>query len=245
MEMMKWLFPLFCRHFFAFFPLPVRIMLASGEHVSPFRHLPDALLLPVPKIVGDDHLLHSQLVQCHSRVNELIAGRLLHLRNLLNRCHGLPCFDAHDTLESDLQMRYLENVVHAFVTKWSQRIARWSYDMAGDEYVREVNSLFEDVADFNGTLSSVEKYVQSASRVLQQYLRQFGMPEPEPRPSTAELPHSGLLPSSPTLLLLLGYLSRIGCKIREFLESAVILGGACALFGLGAYFGLSLQNHYF
>lgn len=207
-------------------------MLASGEHPSLLKCLPEVWLLPVPKIVGNNNVLHNKLIQCHSYMNDLISGRLLYLRDLLNRCRSLPCFDAHDACICDIKIQDLENVVHSFIIKWSQRIECWSYEMVDEDYVREVNALFEDVADFKETLKGVEKYVQSINRIVEQHFRQLGTAEL----SVPEEIHNSQF-QSPS-----GYLSWASNTFRECFESAAIFSGVWALFGLGAYFGLCLRN---
>lgn len=210
-------------------------MLACGEHTFVWRRVSNPWLLPVPKIVGENNILHSQLIECHNYVKELISDRLTRCRDLLSRCRTLPCFDARDALEADSQIQHLENVIDMFVTKWSIRVRRWSYSMGEDKYAKEVHQLFDDVTAFKESVLKIEAFVQSLNSTVERYVR------------------SGYVPNEVSLYEELftewmsaacEYLSLVSHNMREYLKTAVLFGGVWIIFAIGCWAGLYVKKKY-
>lgn len=243
-------------------------MLAGGEHAPSLKYSPETWLLPVPKIVGDDQALHSQLLRCHGCVNDLIAGRLSRLRRLVARspasCQVAAlgadgACDAHELLRFDALVRRLECVVETFVAQWTARVRRWTYAMPAAEYAREAHALFETVVRFKESLQSVERQLRGGGRALERHAgeRPSGAPvalrrPPAPVPLAAALApllagawsSVALRTAPPTALRWLAQWRRPGGRVPELAKSAAIFGGVWLLFGVGAYFGSCVNDRF-
>lgn len=245
--------------------------MAGGEHAPSFKYSSETWLLPVPKIVGDDQALHNQLLRCHACVNELIAGRLSRLRDLMAGRLPVHCqvpaagavgtvgttaaCDAHELLKFDAHLRHLEAIVDAFVAQWTVRMRRWTYEMPEAEYQREANDLFEMVIRFKESLQSIERQLQSGSRAFDRYLGRLNAQQPQQLLPPPQPPPLGPLFGGPWIRVALArrqpmaaalwlMASRVSLArhLNEFAKSAAIFGSVWFLFGVGAYFGSFIND---
>lgn len=209
-------------------------MLPCGEHTFVWRRVSNPWLLPVPKIIGENDVLHRQLIECHGYAKDLVSKRSMRCRDHLKRCRSLPCFDASVVLQADLQIQRLENAVDTFVTQWSTRVRSWSHVMSEEEYANEVYRLIDDVASFKETVLKIENYAQSVRGVADRYVRSGYVPDDV---SLYEEFFAGWVPAA------CAYFLWLGRSVREYLKHAALFGAIWTIFAVGWLVGVYLRNN--
>ena len=133
--------------------------LAAGERVNVRPASPLTWRLPRPATVTQDALLQASYEYRRSVINNIVFKDMLHLRQLLLIYRQIVYVEPHQLHEFDEKIRYLDDMVDAFITKWTFRTHNWSTDSTSKTFPTEYAELIHEMVDFIAKARSVMQFV--------------------------------------------------------------------------------------
>ncbi len=143
-----------------------RDLMAGGERVKALPATLQTWCLPRATIVTRDPRLQARYEQRRNIMNDIVLRDMLRLRELLQAYRELLYAEPHHLLRLDQKIRYMDDMVSAFITKWTFKTHRWSVDATSD-FPKEFGKLISEIINFVASARSVMRYAYSLNTILQ------------------------------------------------------------------------------
>lgn len=136
----------------------VSAVLASGERANAEPVSLWTLCLPGVTTVIQDVQLQAGYELRRYIINIIIFKDLHRLRDLLLDYRQLVCLEPHRLLKLDQKMRYMDDMVDAFIRKWTFKSTVWSRNSASRDFLRQHAKLIRETIKFVVSAKSIMQY---------------------------------------------------------------------------------------